>query len=84
MFPDAAVTYLSPDLLNLKKKRLSWDFSGGPVVRILPANARDSGSIPSLESFHMPMHNLASVLYIQPSCLDPQLGNKRVTSACCS
>ena len=35
MFPDAAVTYLSPDLLNLKKKRLSWDFSGGPVVRIL-------------------------------------------------
>ena len=32
MFPDAAVTYLSPDLLNLKKKKIKlgllWWSSG--------------------------------------------------------
>ena len=27
----------------------SWDFPGGPVVKNLPANARDTGSIPGPE-----------------------------------
>ena len=25
---------------------MSWDFPGGPVVKNLPSNARDTGSIP--------------------------------------
>ena len=31
----------------------SGDFSGGPVVKNLPANAGDTGSIPAPERFHM-------------------------------
>ena len=31
-----------------------WDLSDGPVVKNLPANARDTGSIPGLGRFHMP------------------------------
>ena len=30
-----------------------WDFPGGPVVKNLPDNAGDMGSIPSLGRFHM-------------------------------
>ena len=30
------------------------DFPGGPVVKNLPANAGDTGSVPALERFHMP------------------------------
>ena len=29
-------------------------FPGGPVVKNLPANAGDTGSIPTLGRFHMP------------------------------
>ena len=32
-------------------------FSGGPVVRNLPANARDMGSIPGPERYHMTQGN---------------------------
>ena len=27
---------------------VGWDFPGGPVVKTLPSNARDTGSIPAL------------------------------------
>ena len=33
------------------------DFSGGPVVKNLPANAGDMGLIPSPGRFHMPWGN---------------------------
>lgn len=33
------------------------DFSCGPVVENLPANARDTGSIPGLRGSHMPWGN---------------------------
>ena len=35
----------------------SWDFPGGPVVKNLPANARDTGSIPGPGSLRMPQGN---------------------------
>ena len=38
------------------------DFPGGPVVRNLPANAGDRGSIPSAGRFHMLQGNKARVL----------------------
>ena len=31
-----------------------WDFPGDPMVKNLPANAQDMGSIPGLGRFHMP------------------------------
>ena len=37
------------------------NFPGGTVDRNLPANAGDTGLIPSLERFHMPQSNLACV-----------------------
>ena len=32
----------------------TWDFSGGQVVKNLPASAGDVGSIPALGRSHMP------------------------------
>ena len=37
------------------------DFPGGPVVKSLPANEGDTGSIPYLGRFHMPQGNEARV-----------------------
>ena len=34
-----------------------WDFPGGAVVKNLPANAGDTGSIPGLGRSHMPQNN---------------------------
>ena len=34
-------------------KTQPWDFPGGTVVKNLPANAGDTGSIPSLGRSHM-------------------------------
>ena len=36
------------------------DFSGGPVVKNLPAKARDMGSIPGPGRFHMPIEEQLS------------------------
>ena len=41
-------------LKYLMLKRKSWDFPGGPLVKNLPANAGDTGSIPGPGRFHMP------------------------------
>ena len=40
---------------NLKRKlrQQFQDFPGGPVVKNMPANARDTGSIPGLGGFHV-------------------------------
>ena len=35
----------------------SLDFPGGPVVKNLPANAGDVGSIPGMGRFHMPLRS---------------------------
>ena len=40
------------DVLNWDKKR-KVDFPGGPVVKNLPANAGDMGSISALRRFHV-------------------------------
>ena len=47
-----AMQLIESDVLNWDKKR-KVDFPGGPVVKNLPANAGDMGSIPSLGRFHM-------------------------------
>jgi len=39
---------------KLKVKIKSQDFPGGAVDKNSPANAGDTGSIPSLRRFHMP------------------------------
>ena len=38
-----------------EKKRGGWCFSGGPGVKNLPANAGDTGLIPGLGRYHMPV-----------------------------
>ena len=38
-------------------KRVVWDFPGGAVVKNLPANAGDMGSIPSPGRSYMPQNN---------------------------
>ena len=46
-----------------------WDFPGGQVVKTLPANAGDTGSIPTPERFHMPQGSLASMpQLLKPMC----------------
>ena len=40
----------------MPKKSVS-DFPGGPVVKNLPINTGDVGSIPGLGKFHMPWGN---------------------------
>ena len=37
-----------------KTKYYLGDFLGGPVIKNLPANAEDTGSIPGAGSSHMP------------------------------
>ena len=65
-------------------------FSGGPVVKYPPCNARDTGSTPGLERFHMPwnywtcapqlqsLHSGAHKLQpLKPMCIESVLCNKR-------
>ena len=37
----------------VEQKKVEWDFSGGAVVRNLPANAGDTGSSPGPGRSHM-------------------------------
>ena len=41
----------------LQRRYTKRDFPGGAVVKSLPANARDTGSIPGLGRSHMPRSN---------------------------
>ena len=42
------------------ERRVSLDFTGGPVVKNLPDNAGDMSSVPGLGRFHMPTGQLSS------------------------
>ena len=54
------------------------DFPGGPVVKNLPANAGEPGSIPDLERFHMLQDNQAcEPQLLNLACREPMLDNKR-------
>ena len=60
----------------------SWDLPGGPVVKNLPANARDAGSIPGPGRSHMPQLLSSSsrpckLQLLKPEHLQPMLSNKR-------
>ena len=50
------------------KKICVEDFPGGPVVKNLPVNARDMGSIPGLGRFHMLQGNQAFELQLLNLC----------------
>ena len=41
----------------LSKRKTYWNFPGGPLVKNLPANAGDTGCIPSLERLDIPRDN---------------------------
>jgi len=43
--------------LYFAKRYFYWDFPGGPVVKDLPANAGDTGSIPDPGKSHMHWSN---------------------------
>ena len=44
----------SSTLGTLVFKNSTWESFGGPVVKNLPANAGDTGSVPGLRRSHMP------------------------------
>ena len=46
--------YIRVQLIN---NAMLLDFPGGPVVKNLPANAEDMGSIPGLGKSHIPLGN---------------------------
>ena len=48
---------LISDKINFKSKMLQEGFLGGAVVKNLPANAGDTGSIPGPGRSHMPWSN---------------------------
>ena len=69
-----------------KKNRQIWDILGGLVVKHLPANARDTGSVSGPGKSHMPWHNWVQVPqhwacaqepmscnYWSPQALEPML-----------
>ena len=71
-------------------KYMGLDFLGGSVVKHLPANAGDTGSIPGLERSHMPRNNKACApellslcsrawepQLLSPCTLEPVLCNRR-------
>ena len=43
----------------LSERKTYWNFPGGPLVKNLPANAGDTGSIPGLGRSHMPRSHKA-------------------------
>ena len=54
------------------------DFPGGPVVKSLPANAGDVGSVPGLGSFHVPQDDYTQVpRLLSPCTLEPMPRSKR-------
>ena len=57
---------------------LKSDFPGGPVVKNLPVNAGDPGSIPGLGRSPMPGGSKSHVpQLVKPVCLEPVLQKKR-------
>ena len=67
-------------MLTLKK---SWDFSGGTVVKNLPASAGDTGSSPGLGRSHMLRSTSArapQLLSLRSRARKPQLLSPRATT----
>lgn len=61
----------------VQSKKLSC-FPGGPVVKSMPWNAGDTGSITGPGGFHIPWGNYAYVpQLLSPPALQPELRNKR-------
>jgi len=57
---------------------LKLDFPGSPVVKNLPVNVGDPGSIPGLGRSPMPRGNKPHVpQLVKPVCLEPVLRKKR-------
>ena len=72
MGPESNVSFLKD------RKEDTEDFPGGPVVRSLPANAGDTGSIPGLGRSHMMWGSVAcGPQPLKPLHLEPVLRNKR-------
>ena len=70
-------------LLSLTSKYFFRDFRGGAVVKNLPANAGDTGSIPGPGTSHMPQSNYARVsqlLSLRSRPCKPQLLIPRATT----
>ena len=60
-----------------------WDFTGGAVVKNLPANAGDTGSIPVLGRSHMPRSNQVrapQLLSLRSRAHEPQLLSPHATT----
>ena len=55
-------------LLRRMRQRSALDFSGGSVVKNLPANAGDMSSIPRPQRFHMPQSNYARAPQVLSLC----------------
>ena len=69
---------MSRHLVHLSLQRLKPSFSGGPVVKNLPANAGDMSLIPGWGRFHVLQTNKARVPKLwKPKCLEPVLFNNR-------
>ena len=65
-------------LLSRLLKAKNIDFLGGPVVRTLPATARDTGLIPSPGRFNLPQSDWAHAPQPLGLCTpEPMLRNKR-------
>ena len=63
---------------------MTWkDFPGGAVVKNLPANTGDTGSIPGPRGYHMPRSNYVRVpqlLSLRSRARKPQLLSPRATT----
>ena len=56
------------------------DFPSDPVVKNMPCNAGDTGSVPGLGRSHMLQSNEARELQLlKPTCLEPMLCNREAT-----
>ena len=63
------ITMFKIDYLQVIELKIIFsDFPGGPVVKNLPANAADTGSISGLGKFCMPQGNYACVPQLLISC----------------
>ena len=61
------------------------DFHGGPVVRSHPANAGDTGSIPSSGRSHMPQNNKAHApQLLKPLKWEAYTAQQKVAPDCCN
>ena len=50
------------------ERPLAWGFPGGPLIKNLPANAGDKGSIPGAGRSHMPWSNEACAPQLLSLC----------------